>query len=198
DMLALPIRLRNLESPGEERDMLWQFLLGRFQAGPRRPWASVLIEAMRPDLAVAIASMPAMPPAISRDDIAQQIMAELLTAAGDAPAEPARWTPHRLMSRATSAVYRWLASEVRSLGGIAPELPASVPASEARAELAELLWEVEVSRVPSRALVLLYRQEIVGETLVELARDAGISVDALKKRRERAIKTLRRRLSEVA
>ena len=29
----------------------------------------------------------------------------------------------------------------------------------------------------SRPLVLLYRQEIVGGTLVELARDAGISVD---------------------
>ena len=102
------------------------------------------------------------------------------------------------MSRATSAVYRWLTNEVRGLVGVPHELPASDAAIEARAQLAELVWEIEVSHVPSRALVLLYRQEFVGETLAELASEAGISVDALKKRRERAIRSLRRRLSEAA
>ena len=195
DMLVLPTRLRNLESPGEERDMLWQFLLGRFHAGPRGPWASVLLEAMRPDLTIAIASVPALPPAVSGDDIAQQLVAELLTAAGDAPAEPARWTPHRLMSRATSAVYRWLASEARGLGDGPPELPDSDAATDARSELAGLLWEIEVSRVPASVLALIYRQKIVGETLAELAGEAGISLAALKMRRHRAVESLRRRLS---
>jgi DNA-directed RNA polymerase specialized sigma24 family protein len=139
-----------------------------------------------------------MPPAISRADIAQQLIAELLAAAGDTPAEPARWTPHRLMSRATTAVYRWLANEVRGLGGFPPEPSAQDAATEARAELAALLWEIEVSRVPSKALVLLYRQEMLGETLAELAHEAGISVEALKMRRQRAIESLRRRLSEAA
>ena len=198
DLLALPIRLRNLECPGEERDTLWRLLVGRFQAGPRGPWSAVVLEAMRPDLAAAIASIPAMPPAISRNDIAQQLIAELLAAAGDAPAEPARWIPHRLMSRATTAVYRWLADEVPGLGGEPPELPAPDVGIEARAELAELVWEIEVSHFPSRALVLLYRQEFVGETLAELASEAGISVEAMKMRRQRAIKALRRRLSEAA
>src|SRR6266571_4502397 len=123
DLLALPIRLRDLEGPGEERDTLWRLLISRFNAGPRGPWSAVVLEAMRPDLTAAIVSIPAMPPVISRSDIAQQLIAELLTAAGDAPPEPARWTPHRLMSRATTAVYRWLANELRVLGGVSPELP---------------------------------------------------------------------------
>ena len=198
ELLALPIRLRDLEGPGEERDTLWQFLLCRFQAGPRGAWASVVLEAMRPDLIASITSVPAMLPAISTSDIAQQLTAELLTAADDAPADPARWTPHRLMSRATSAVYRWLADEVRGRGGVWPEVPAPDPTTEPRVQLAELVREIEARHIPSRALVLLYRQEFVGRTLAELASEAGISVGALKKRRERAIKSLRRRLAEAA
>jgi DNA-directed RNA polymerase specialized sigma24 family protein len=39
---------------------------------------------------------------------------------------------------------------------------------------------------------------MLGETLAELAHEAGISVEALKMRRQRAIESLRRRLSEAA
>jgi hypothetical protein len=47
-------------------------------------------EAMCPDLVVTIAAMPAMPPAITHDEVAQQLITELLAAALDGPTEPAR------------------------------------------------------------------------------------------------------------
>src|SRR4029077_9902088 len=67
------------------------------------------------DLVITIAAMPAMPPAITHDEVAQQLITELLTAALDAPAEPARWSPNSFLSTATKGTYRWLAREIRSM-----------------------------------------------------------------------------------
>jgi len=59
DVEDLPERLRDFKSTGPELDRLWAELLRHFQDGPRQPWATVLLEAMRPDLAAAVAVVPA-------------------------------------------------------------------------------------------------------------------------------------------
>ena len=50
-------------------------------------------------------------------------------------------------------------------------------------------------RLPAKAVVMLYRQEVLGESLEELAAEVGISVDALRKRRDRAVASFRRLLN---
>src|SRR5258708_18836375 len=108
----LPERLRDFEADGCELDRLWAELLQHYQRGPRQAWAAVLLEAMRPDLAAAVAAVPAFPPVITPEDFAQQLMTNVLLAALDNPADRARWTPNRLISRASQNTQKWLAREI--------------------------------------------------------------------------------------
>ena len=189
----LPDRLRDLAAPAEERDCLWGEVLRAYIEGPRQPWATVILEAMCPDLAVTVAITPAMPPAITHDEVAQELITEVLTAALEGPTVPARWSPNRLLSCATKLMYRWLAREVRSLrsstGGV--DQPATDAAGR---EIPTLLAELEARAIPSVGLVILYRQEVLGESLVEMAAESGLSENALSLRRHRAVLRLRREL----
>ena len=189
----LPDRLRDYLAPGWELDMLWAELLRHFQEGPRQPWATVLLEAMRPDLAAAVAVVPAFPPVVTQEDFAQQLMANLLTAALDGPVEPARWTPNRLISHASRDTQRWLAREIRIFAknvGYVDRKAGSIPSFE----LPNLLLELEVKRNPSRGLVVLYRKEVLGDSLKEMAAECGLTENALRLRRRRAIQRIRREL----
>jgi hypothetical protein len=191
DVDYLPERLRDFSLKGPELDALWTELLRHFQDGPRQPWATVLLEAMRPDLAVAVAVVPAFPPAITREEVAQQLIADLLKAALDSPADPARWTPNRLISRAAQTTQRWLGREIRAFAqGVGNlEQTATAPAGQ---EMPGLLLELELRRNPSAGLVALYRQEVLGDSLAEIAFEVGLSENALRLRRRRVIERLRR------
>src|SRR2546427_4654822 len=111
----LPSRLRLWRAPAETRDRMWSQVLRDYIEGPRTAWATIILEAMCPDLVITIAAMPAMPPAITHDEVAQQLITELLAAALVGPAEPARRSPNRMLSTATKGTYRWLPREIRSL-----------------------------------------------------------------------------------
>ena len=190
----LPERLRDYLAPESELDVLWAELLQHFQEGPRQVWATVLLEAMRPDLAVAVAVVPAFPPVLTQEDYAQQLMANLLTAALELRVQPARWTPHRLISHAARDTQRWLAREIRGFAkrsGYVDRKPASV----SNWELPSLLLELEMTQNPSPGLVVLYRQEVLGDSIEEMAAECGLTENALRLRRRRAIKRIRRELS---
>jgi len=190
----LPSRLRNLASPPDERDRLWGHLLSAYVQGPRQPWATVILAAMCPDIAVTVATIPAMPPAITHDEISQQLITELLAAALGGPTEPARWSPNRLLSRSTTLTYRWLAKEIRSLKVCIGDLDRR--ASDAAGhEIPGLLAELEARATPSAGLVILYRQEVLGESLSDIAAESGLSENALCLRRHRAVQRLRRELA---
>lgn len=189
----LPERLRDYLAPACELDALWIELLQHFHVGPRQPWATVLLEVMRSDLAAAVAVVPAFPPVIMQEDFAQQLMANLLTAALDPPVQPARWTPNRLISHASRDTQRWLAREVlrfaRSVGYVDGKA-GSVPGLE----LPSLLLELEMKLKPSPGLVVLYRQEVFGDSMAEMAAECGLTENALRLRRRRVIKRMRREL----
>lgn len=194
DVEDMPERLRDFKSTGPELDRLWAELLRHFQDGPRQPWATVLLEAMRPDLAAAVAVVPAFPPFVTQEDFAQQLMANLLTAALDGPVAPARWTPNRLISRAALKTQRWLAREIRSFAkrvGYEDQKAAT----HGGLGLPGLLVELEMSRNPSAGMVVLYRQEVLGDTLAEIAAECGLSENALRLRRRRAVERIRRELA---
>lgn len=190
----LPERLRDFAAPGPELDKLWTDLLRHFQDGPRQHWATVLLEAMRVDLAAAVAVVPAFPPVVTHEDFAQQLMANLLAAALDVPVEPARWTPNRLISRAGLKTQRWLAREIgrfaKRVGYV--EYKAIDHASLG---LPGLLVELEMSRNPSAGMVVLYRQEVLGDSLAEIAAECGLSENALRLRRRRAVTRIRQALA---
>jgi len=190
----LPARLRDLAIPPEERDQIWNDVLQAYIAGPRHQWATIVLEAMCPDIAVTVAKIPAIPPAITREEVAQQLITELLIAALDGPTQPARWSPNRLLSNATKLTYRWLAREIRSLSQGAGDLDQSQIAA-AGCEIPTLLWEFEARATPSAGLVILYRQEVLGESLAEIAADCGLSENAVTLRRFRAVRRLRRALA---
>ena len=192
--LDLPGRLRDLATPPEERDQIWNDVLQAYIAGPRHQWATIVLEAMCPDLAVTVATIPAMPPAITHDEVAQQLITELLAAALDGPTEPARWSPNRLLSNATKKTYRWLAREIRSLRQSHGELDRRATDAAGR-EIPGLLAELEARAIPSAGLVILYRQEVLGESLAEIAAETGLSENALYLRRYRAVARLRKELA---
>jgi hypothetical protein len=190
----LPARLRDLAVPPEERDQMWNDVLQAYVAGPRHGWATIILEAMCPDIAVTVASIPAIPPAITREEVAQQLITELLVAALDGPTQPARWSPNRLLSNATKLTYRWLASEIRSLSQGVGEL-ARCPIDGAGRDIPSLLWELEARATPSVGLIILFRQEVLGESLAEIAAECGLSENAVSLRRFRAVRRLRRELA---
>jgi hypothetical protein len=194
DVENLPERLRDFTSDGPALDALWTDLLRCYKDGPRQAWATVLLEAMRPDLAAAVAVVPAFPPVVTRDDYAQQLMANLLTAALDGPVEPARWTSNRLISRAGLKTQRWLADEIRGYSRQVGYVDRKA-SSLATSELPSLLFELEMKRNPSAGLVVLYREEVLGDSLVEIAAESGLSDEALRSRRRRAVERIRRELT---
>ena len=190
----LPARLRDLAAPPEERDCLWSKVLRGYVEGPRQPLASIILEAMCPDIAVTVTVAPAMPPAITHDEVAQQFITELLSAALEGPTEPPRWSPNRLLSMATKKTYRWLAKEVRSLNQSTGDLE-RLATDALGYEIPGLLAELEARSTPSAGLVILYRQVVLGESLAEIAAESGLSENALYLRRYRAVARLRKELA---
>ena len=148
----------------------------------------------RVDLLAALGALPAIPPAITCDDIAQQLVTEVLAGALDGPTTSARWTRHRLITRATTSAQRLLVDELRSATDEAELLPQPDGSSQVSMQLRELMVDIEAGRVPRKAVAILFRQEVLGESLAELGAEAGISADAMRMQRNRSLATTRRLL----
>ena len=187
-------RLRNFDVSPEESDAIWAELINRYLQGPRADWALVVLEVMRVDLLELLGSLKPLPPTFTREDIAQQLIVELLSAALDGPADPARWTRHRLVTRATTAVQRMLSAELKR-GSHLPIVPSDPDPIAHKLAWAELAADVKAGRVPANALLPVYRAEVCGETLSEIAIDIGISADALRMRQARSLGKLRQMLA---
>ncbi|MGI0131193.1 MAG: hypothetical protein ACREEC_13760 [Thermoplasmata archaeon] len=193
DILA---RIRNLDTPAEERDHLWTRLLTSYVAGPRQPWATAILEALRFDLVAVAAGAQIFTSTVGRDDIAQHLVAEVLSAAVDGPADPARWTPNRLVTRATTALYRWLEEEAQPSAADATVITvARGRAQVARFELAEVAADLEAGRHPREEMKLLARRHFVGMSHADLAAESGGSVEASRKRQQRCTARVRSHLA---
>ena len=136
---SLVVRLRDFSAPEQERDELWTQLIDHYTSGPRQAWAAALLEVMRVDLLAALGELPAIPPAITRVDIAQQLVTEVLAAALDGPTTPAHRTRQRLITRATTSVQRLLVDELRSTTDEAELPPQPDGSSEVSMQLRELI-----------------------------------------------------------
>jgi hypothetical protein len=169
-------------------------VLDGYRTGPLQAWATVLLEAMRPDLAaVVVVAVPVVPPAITREELAQHLIVEVLAAASEGPSFQARWTSNRLISRAPRDTTRWFARELRALGHGVADLDQRAQSPNG-SELPSVLYEIETREKPSAGLVILYREEVLGDSLVELSQETGLTEDALRQRRNRAIERIKRDL----
>ncbi len=188
---SLVVRLRDLNAPEQERDELWTQLIDHYIAGPRQAWAAALLEVMRVDLLAALGALPALPPAITRDDIAQQLATDVLATALEGPTNPARLTRDRLITRATTSVQRLLVDELRSATDESELPPRLDGSSQVSMQLRELMVGIEAGRTPRKAAAIIYREEVLGESLAELGADADLSPEAIRMQRDRGIAAIK-------
>jgi hypothetical protein len=144
------VRLRDFNAPEQERDELWTQLIDHYIAGPRQAWAAALLEVMRVDLLAALGALPA----ITCDDIAQQLATEVLATALEGPTNPARWTRHRLITRATTSVQQLLVDELRSAADESEPPPQPDGSSQVSMQLRELMVDIEAGRMPLTSVSL--------------------------------------------
>jgi DNA-directed RNA polymerase specialized sigma24 family protein len=126
-------------------------------------------------------------------EVAQQVVTEILEAALDGPTVPARWSPNRLLTLATRGTHRWLAREARSLGETS-RLEDEPEDNQAR-ELVSMIAERARRERRTFGFDVLYRQEVLGESVARIAAEMGVSENTLRLRRRRAIQKLRRELA---
>lgn len=191
DCVSVVDQLRNIKTRPEERDRLWTRVIDGYRAGPREPWAALILETIREGLIVAVLTVPFLPSSLSMSDLTQQMIAEVLKTALEGPSEPARWTPNRLLTRATGAVYDWLIEEkgLKSLELQAGLIRTTVP-GEFLLEIAELRLDLAAGRIPERPLALaVYRW--AGERFRALADAEGINLEAFWKQQQRAMAEVR-------
>ena len=85
-----------------------------YREGPRELWGPILLDLLAPALLARLRRLRTEPPVMDDEDIRQQLVMELLSAAAGMPlpTEPS-YLRSRLMARANQAVRRWLQRERR-------------------------------------------------------------------------------------
>ena len=176
------------------RDQVWLAVIDGYRHGPSAFWGPVVLKAIVPTLLPKAARLAQQPELEA--DINHQLIAGVLHAAatGILP-RPARWTPNRLATRAVTRTRRWMAKEARARDVYLDELPESEagpdPESDEFASMLDLLrrWGLDEKRS-----LLVLRNRVLGEPLVEIAEQLGVTEEALQMRRWRAEERIRQRL----
>lgn len=113
--LAVVARARaSTNEASGDRDRLLAQIVWEYRRGPRDVWAAVLLDVLTPAILARLARYRTEPPAVDAEDIRQQFVVELLSAAASIPMPPgAAFVERRLILRAGQGVRRWLRSEGR-------------------------------------------------------------------------------------
>ena len=176
------------------RDQVWLAVIDGYRHGPSAFWGPVVLKAVVPTLLPKAARLAQQPELEA--DINHQLIAGVLHAAatGILP-RPARWTPNRLATRAVTRTRRWMAKEARARDVYLDELPESEagpdPESDEFASMLDLLrrWGLD-----EKGSLLVLRNRVLGEPLIEIAEQLGVTEEALQMRRCRAEERIRQRL----
>lgn len=164
----------------------WSALLEAYRTGSRNRWSGVLIEGLGPWLTAARRRLVAVPPYYDEEDIAQQLVLEVLRSAAKwRPRCEDCWIPRKLVEAAERRVRKSLA---REKSAPTAELDDQLHASEG-AEPAVVL-DTPIGRASADDLRLIYRVRVLGEPVVALAKEAGVTPRQMRQRvwaaRERA------------
>src|SRR2546423_9762547 len=144
--------------PTQSPTLSWSELLSAYRHAPTTEFSSVLVERLGPWLTNARKTLLAAPPFADAEDVAQQLVVEVLRlAARWKPGCEDRWIPRRLVEAATRRVRRSLRREHQHP---TLELDSTVPASDPAP--ADLLLDTPMGRATAADLRLLYRYAVVG------------------------------------
>jgi len=161
-----------------ETDLSWSALLAAYRLGPKAAWSGPLIERLGPWLTRARQRLIAVPPFLDRDDIAQQLVLEVLRiAARWRPQCEDCWIPRKLVEAAERRVRKRLSRE-RSY--LAVELDDRMPTAQVAEP--DLLFDTPIGEASAEDLRVLYRVKVLGEPVAALAREAGITPRRMRRR----------------
>lgn len=100
--------------PSGDRDRMLEKVLLEYRRGRKEVWASILLDLLTPAILARLARYRTEQPGIDVEDIRQQFIVELLSAAASSPMPPhAAFVERRLILRAGQGVRRWLQREGR-------------------------------------------------------------------------------------
>lgn len=161
-----------------ETDLSWSALLAAYRLGPKADWSGLLVERLGPWLTRARQRLIAVPPFLDRDDIAQQLVLEVLRiAARWRPQGEDCWIPRKLVEAAERRVRKRLSRE-RSF--LALELNDRLHAAQVAEP--ELLFDTPIGEASAEDLRVLYRVKVLGEPVAALAREVGITPRQMRHR----------------
>lgn len=156
----------------------WAALLAAYQRGPKQKWSHLLIERLGPWLTAARQQLYAVPPYLEQEDIAQELVAEVLRIASRwHPACEDQWIPRRLVERAARKLLKSLLAERLDQ---AVELGDELEASN-RAE-PELVIDTPLGKASIADLRVIYRASVLGEPIEVLAAEAGVTPKQMRRR----------------
>jgi DNA-directed RNA polymerase specialized sigma24 family protein len=169
----------------------WSALLAAYQRGPKEEWSGLLLERLGPWLTNARRALVAAPPYLDEEDVAQQLVVEVLrVAARWRPSCEDCWIPRKLAEYAERRVRESLQRErVRATVELDDELEAPQGAEP------ELTLDGPIGRASAEDLRLIYRVKVLGEPVTELAREAGITPRQMRQRVAGARKRARAAIS---
>src|SRR5712692_1857179 len=156
----------------------WSALLAAYRLGPKESWSGPLIDRLGPWLTKARRRLIAVPPFLDNEDVAQQLVVEVLRiAARWRPQCEDRWIPRRLVEAAERRVRMGLARE-RSTHAV--ELQDALETSNPSET--NLVFDTPVGSASAEDLRVLYRVKVLGEPVAALAHEAGVTPRQMRRR----------------
>lgn len=156
----------------------WTGLLEAYRIGPKAKWSALLLARLGPWLTAARQQLHAVPPYLDRDDVAQQLVVDVLQIASRwQPVCEDRWIPRRLVERAARKVLKELLAEKLDQ---TVELNLDLEA----ADLAEpeLVVDTPIGKASLSDLRVIYRASVIGEPIEVLAAEAGVTPKQMRRR----------------
>ncbi|HEY8640170.1 MAG TPA: hypothetical protein VIL53_06650 [Solirubrobacterales bacterium] len=156
----------------------WAGLLEAYRIGPKQRWSGLLVERLGPWLTAARRQLHAVPPYLDQDDVAQQLILEVLQIASRwRPICEDRWIPRRLVERAARKLLKSLLAEQLDQ---TVELDGELEGRE-RAE-PDLVIDTPIGRASVADLRVIYRANVLGEPIEVLASEAGVTPTQMRRR----------------
>jgi hypothetical protein len=156
----------------------WSALLAAYRSDPRQQSAARLVERLGPWLTAARRRLRAVPPHLDQDDVAQQLIVEVLQIAAQwRPACEDRWIPRRLVERAERKLLKSLLKENLNQ-------PLELDSEVESDELAEpdLVIDSPVGKASVADLRLIYRANVLGESIEVLAAEEDVTPKQMRRR----------------
>ncbi len=156
----------------------WAGLLEAYRTGPKQKWSALLIERLGPWLTAARKQLHGVPPCLDQEDIAQELILEVLRIASRwRPACEDHWIPRRLVERAARKLLKSLLAERLDQ---AVELGDDLEATE-RAE-PDLVIDTPLGNASVADLLVIYRANVLGEPVDVLAAEVGVTPKQMRRR----------------